>query len=463
VSDKEAGGTGAIAAYRPIAGGPPNLSRRMSWALALTATFTMAVSYFDRQTLAVLAPTVTKELNISEEGYSWLISAFSIAYLIGSPLAGRLIDVIGARRGLLGAVLLWSSVAALHALAPGFGVLFALRIALGLTESPSFPGAAQTIRRALPPSEQGRGFGVLFTGSSFGAMAAAPLAVFLATRWGFRVAFLGTALIGLLWVPLWILVAWNPIARRALDHGLANAGANTTTTTTTATKSASDAPRDDDTASREESSPPPTMLELLANPAVLRGIAVVLACAPILSFALNWSSKFLVATYGLKQADVGFLLIVPPLLFDIGSLTFGHLASQHARRRKNDGTPPRLVLLVAAACAASGMAIPFAGGPWGSVFLTGIAMAGGGGLFAILTSDMLVRVHPRAVSSAGGITAAAQSLAYIVANPIVGRSIEQTGGYTFIVVALGLWVIPGCALWLLWSPPPNWAGRAGSP
>src|SRR5262245_53696994 len=146
----------------------------------------MAVSYVDRQTLAVLAPTVTRVLGISEPEYGFLISAFSIAYLVGAPLSGRLIDAVGARRGLLGAVLIWSLVAAVHALAPGFGVLFALRIALGLAEAPSFPGAAQTIHRALPPAEQARGFGVLFTGSSFGAMVAPPLATFIEARLGWR-------------------------------------------------------------------------------------------------------------------------------------------------------------------------------------------------------------------------------------------------------------------------------------
>jgi ACS family hexuronate transporter-like MFS transporter len=442
----------------------------MGWALALTATFTMAVSYFDRQTLAVLAPTVTKELNISDQEYSWLISAFSIAYFVGSPFSGRLIDAVGARRGLLGAVVLWSAVAALHALVPGFMVLFALRIALGLTESPSFPGAAQTVRRALPPSDQGRGFGILFTGSSFGAMAAAPLATFLATRWGFRAAFLGTAIIGLIWVPIWLAVAWSPAGRRALDHpvqplpaagaaaaaagGGAGSGAGANGNASANVNASADA-----NAKLPLPAPPPTMGAVLANPAVLRGVAVVLASAPILSFALNWSSKFLVAAYGVTQADIGKLLIVPPIVYDLGSVTFGYLASRHARRQ-SDGAPPRLLLFIAGLCTASGLAIPFGGGPWGSVFLLGLAMAGGGGLFAILMSDMMVRVNPRAVSSAGGITAAAQSLAYIVGNPIIGRSVEQTGGYTFIVVALGLWVIPGCALWLLWRPPPIWSAAA---
>src|SRR5215212_8817730 len=103
----------------------------MAWQVAIVATLTMTVSYVDRQTLAVLAPSVTKALNISNEAYGWLGSAFSIAYLFGTPLSGWWIDRIGARRGLVASVLAWSAVAALHAVVPGFGMLFALRLALG--------------------------------------------------------------------------------------------------------------------------------------------------------------------------------------------------------------------------------------------------------------------------------------------------------------------------------------------
>jgi len=42
----------APAASRPA----PALSRPAAWALALTATLTMSVSYIDRQTLAAIAP-----------------------------------------------------------------------------------------------------------------------------------------------------------------------------------------------------------------------------------------------------------------------------------------------------------------------------------------------------------------------------------------------------------------------
>ncbi|MBC7978736.1 MAG: MFS transporter, partial [Myxococcales bacterium] len=59
------------------------------------------MSYVDRMTLAVLAPAVTKALDISDEAYGWLGSAFSMAYLFGTPFAGWWIDRAGARRGLV--------------------------------------------------------------------------------------------------------------------------------------------------------------------------------------------------------------------------------------------------------------------------------------------------------------------------------------------------------------------------
>jgi hypothetical protein len=97
--------------------------------------------------------------------------------------------------------------------------------------------------------------------------------------------------------------------------------------------------------------------------------------------------------------------------------------------------------------------MPWGTGPWSSLAIAGVALAGGGGLFAMLTSDMLSRVPPSAVSLAGGCTAAAQSLAYVVANPLIGRSVESSGSYAPALVALALWSIPGNVAWLLWRLP----------
>ena len=410
----------------------PALSRAEAWPIALTATLTMSVSYIDRQTLAAIAPSVQRALHIGDSSYGDLVSAFSLAYLVGAPLAGILVDRIGARRSLPGAVLLWSLVAALHALVPGFAVLFALRIALGFAEAPSFPASAQTVHRVLPPSDRARGFGVLFTGSSIGAMIAPPLATRLADHFGFRAAFLGTAAAGLCWVPLWLWVAHRPAARAALDREAA-----------------------------VPASAPPSATAALRHPAVLRAVLVVLASAPLLSLAFNWGTKLLVHDLHMTQRQTGDYLWLPPVFFDGGAVLFGHLASV-ARARSGDDGVPRPLLAVAALCMMAGAALPFAGTPGGAVAVMCVTMLGGGGLYALPMADLAARVPPTMVAAGGGICAAAQSIAHIVANPFIGRSVDRTGSYAVAAVVLAAWVVPGCLGWLLWKPPPPYRETATS-
>jgi MFS transporter, ACS family, hexuronate transporter len=402
----------------------PPLPRSMAWAVALVATLTMAVSYMDRTALAVLAPTVTKAMGISEPAYGLLASAFSMAYLLGTPLSGWWIDRIGARRGLVYSVLTWSAVAALHALAPGFAFLFALRIALGLAEGPSFPGAAQTVMRVLPPEDRSRGFGVLFTGSSVGAMLAPPLASYLYRLAGWRVAFLGTAAIGLLWIPMWVAVTMRPAVARQLDTP----------------------------GPVIEATPRPPLHALVSHPIMVRALLAIFAVAPVTGFVVVWGSKLLVRHFGLAQGDVGSYLWLPPLCSDVGAVLFGDLA---ARQRRAAGAPPR-ALFVATVALSGGLALlPLAGTPWESVAILGVAMAGVIATYTLVTSDMLGRMPAGSASSAAGIIAGAQSLALIISSPLIGMAVEHYGNYDVIALALGAWVVPGSVIWWVWRPAPR--------
>lgn len=396
------------------------VSRRTAWLVAIVATLTMTVSYIDRATLAVLAPTVTKVLDINETEYGWLTSAFSIAYLVATPLSGWVIDRVGARRGLVGSILVWTTVAALHAVVPGFGVLFALRIALGVAEGPSFPGAAQTMQRILPAKERERGFGVLFTGSSIGGMIAPPLASFLFGIAGWRLAFVGTALVGLLWIPLWIAITSRRDVRAQLD-----------------------------TIPEAKSTERVQLSTLIRNPNMIRALIAIFAVAPVFGFALSWGAKFLAREYGIAQTQVGHFLWLPPLMFDAGTILFGDTAS---RQRRVPGAPPRLLFAGATLMAMTLALLPFAATPWQAMSIIGVAMAGGGAVYALTTADLLARMPQHAVSFAGGTLAAAQSLALIIANPLVGASVDRYATYDVAVAVTGLWALPGCVFWLLRKP-----------
>ncbi|HUS32208.1 MAG TPA: MFS transporter [Kofleriaceae bacterium] len=407
------------------------VSRPTAWSVAIVAMLTMTVSYIDRSTLAVLADSVTKALHITETQYGWLQSAFSIAYLVATPLSGWWIDRIGARRGLVASILVWTAVSALQAIAPGFGALFILRIALGLAEGPSFPGAAQTNQRILPPGERARGFGVLFTGSSIGGMIAPQLASYLFRVTGsWRIAFAGSALVGLVWIPLWIAVTWRRDVRAQLD--------------------VPPPPRE------EPRSLGPRIggalreyVELLKHPNMIRALIAILGAAPVIGFVLLWAAKYLGRAWHVEQGDIGHYLWLPPLIFDVATIAFGDLAS---RRKRPDGAPPRLLFAIGVLLAATLAFLPLADTRWHAVVQMGIAMAGGGIIYMLVTTDLLSRMPPHRTALAGGTVASGQSFALIVTSPLIGMSVDRFHSFDVAVVVLGLWMLPCGAYWILKRP-----------
>lgn len=399
------------------------LSRTEGWLVAVMATSAMSVSYIDRQTLAALAPTVRTALSIDRTHYGWLTSAFSMAYLLATPLAGTLVDRAGARKGLAAAVLVWSGVAALHAVAPTFYMLFALRIALGLAEAPSFPGAVQAVKRALPAGDRSAGVGLLFTGSSIGAMIAAPTAIALKIHFGWRFAFVGTALLGLLWIPCWLIAtrgAKAELAPRPPEHKKTDFLEEAWTTLT----------------------------ELGRQGAVIRAVILVVASAPGIMFVLNWFPQYLADAHGIPQDLLGHYAWCPPLFFDVGAVAFGVAASRRERNGFERGHSD--LVAFAAMLAATIACLSLAQDAVEATIVASASMAGGGALFALLTGDMLSRIDPSRVSRAGGLTAAAQSLAYVIASPIVGTVVDNTHTYDRVLLGVGAIVVPGAAAWIVW-------------
>src|ERR1700687_3462814 len=84
--------------------------RGMDWRIWVVSAAMMLcswLSYMDRQILAVLSPTILKDTGMTAQSYAEVVSAFSIAYMIANPLWGSILDYVGMRIGMLGAVSLW--------------------------------------------------------------------------------------------------------------------------------------------------------------------------------------------------------------------------------------------------------------------------------------------------------------------------------------------------------------------
>src|SRR5229473_4000792 len=87
------------------------------WIPATSMLLVSLISYIDRNTLALLIPTIMKETHLSAEQYGFIVSAFSVAYMISNPLWGAALDRLGLRLGMTLAVAFWTAASMSHALA----------------------------------------------------------------------------------------------------------------------------------------------------------------------------------------------------------------------------------------------------------------------------------------------------------------------------------------------------------
>lgn len=69
------------------------------WIIALVTVGTIT-NYLSRSALGIAAPTLIKELGISQQQYSYVVSAFQATYALAAPVVGYVIDIIGVKWGI---------------------------------------------------------------------------------------------------------------------------------------------------------------------------------------------------------------------------------------------------------------------------------------------------------------------------------------------------------------------------
>ncbi len=185
-------------------------NKNLRWKIAILLCFASALSYIDRSTLAILAPTIQKELHWTDIDYANITALFVLSYTIMYAISGRIIDWIGTRKGFAYSVGTWSLVSVLHAFANTVGQFSIARFFLGVTESGNFPAGIKSISEWFPMKERALAVGMFSAGSAIGATIAVPLVTFVALAWGWRMAFVVTGAIGFFWVIVWLKYYYLP-------------------------------------------------------------------------------------------------------------------------------------------------------------------------------------------------------------------------------------------------------------
>src|SRR5919206_5032196 len=183
-----------------------NKVRGLRWYMLVLVMLGTVVNYIDRNTLGVLAPILTKELNFTTEQYSYIVAAFQISYSLMQPIAGFITDTIGLRFGYFLFALTWGTACALHAFSGSWQAMAGFRAMLGIGEAAAIPSGVKTSTNWFPPKERSIATGWFNTGSSIGAMIAPPLVVWLMLTWGWQGGFVVTGSLAVGVLVLWVLL-----------------------------------------------------------------------------------------------------------------------------------------------------------------------------------------------------------------------------------------------------------------
>ena len=189
----------------------------LRWRLALLIGAAIAISYFDRQTLPVAIRAIQREIPISNTQFSQLQAAFLVAYALMYAGGGKLIDVLGTRKGFLLIMLWWSFACASQGLATSFGFLATSLFLLGMGEGGGFPAATKAIAEWFPAGERSTAMGIVNAGTSVGAVVAPPLIALTLATLNWRWVFFLSGTVGLGWAVAWLRGYFPPATHPRLS------------------------------------------------------------------------------------------------------------------------------------------------------------------------------------------------------------------------------------------------------
>jgi MFS transporter, ACS family, hexuronate transporter len=385
------------------------------WMICALLFFAATINYMDRQVIALLKPTLALQFGWTEKGYSDIVVAFQFAYAAGLLFSGKLIDKLGTRKGFSLAVFLWSLAAMAHAGASSIVQFATARFSLGLGESGSFPASIKVVSEWFPKRERALATGIFNSGTNIGAILTPVAVSWIVLRFGWRMAFIATGALGLLWVVAWLWLYHRPEEDTSLS-------------TAELAYIISDPP--------DQSTNLP-LRTLVTFPQVWAIALGKFFTDPIWWIYLFWMPDFLSRNLKLNLSGMRLPLFLIYTGASVGSVGGGWLSSMLLKRGWTLNSSRKAAMLL---CALAVTPIMFAArttNAWLAIGLIALAAGAHQGWSAnmyTLASDMFPR---SAVGSAVGFAGMAGAIGGMGAASAVGSILQYTHSYNLIFLLAG--------------------------
>ena len=380
--------------------------------------------YIDRAALGIMAPYLQEQIGWSEKQYGYITSSFMIGYAICFLLMGRIIDRIGSRKGYALSVGLWSIAQLAHSLVSSWIGFAVSRFSLSIGQSGNFPVAIKTVAEWFPKKERALAVSIFNGGANVGTMLAPlviPLVVLLFDTW--RVAFVWTFPIAVIWIFLWLRFYSKPeqnkkVNRAELAYILSDA--------------------------EEATSEKVSYRKLLGYRATWAILVGKFIADPIWWFYLFWGAKYLYTKFGLNLSEIGLPFFGIYSASWGGGIVLGWLSSQLLKQGNNLNRGRKLSMLACAVCALPVMFVPYVDHVWAAVALIAVAAGGHCGWSANIFSLMSDVFPKKVTASVSGLGGFAGAIGGAIAPVFIGSALQGAGpeGYIipFTVAAFGYFI-----------------------
>lgn len=399
------------------------IAEHRRWGIVVLLFLFSVTNNLDRQALAILAPQLKEELGFGPVEYSYIVSAFLVAYSIGFAVCGRMIDRFGVKPILAGALLFWSLTTMGHSVAAGWMSLAVLRFMLGFGESFNGPAGVKAISEWAPTRERGVSIAIFTNGYVMGAILAPPLVVFLTAHLGWRWSFVVTGSVGLALVAVWLGNYHAPQAHPRL------------------TEKERRLILDSHASAPSPAAGQPTIWQLLRHPLCIGFFIAQLLTDPIAFFLNFWLPDYM-HSRGLAMAMIGWIGWLPFLGADIGGPGGGALSDWLVRRHWKPANARRALMLAAAGLMLFANLAVRTDMLWISIGLIGVLFAAQSCWKANQLALIAESIPRESVATLVSLSALGGSLGGVLSNLLTGRAIQA---YGYVPVFTVISVLPLCA------------------
>ncbi len=182
---------------------PTAMPAHARWALLALTVGAFGIGTTEFSPMGLL-PVIAEGVDVSIPRAGLLISAYAIGVMIGAPIMTLAFTRFGKRTALMLLMAIFTIGNLMSAMAPGYFTLLAARLVTSLNHGAFFGLGAVVAASVVPREKQASAVAAMFMGLTIANIGGVPAATWIGQQIGWRMAFAGTAVIGVLAIAaLW--------------------------------------------------------------------------------------------------------------------------------------------------------------------------------------------------------------------------------------------------------------------